>query len=88
MKVDRLAKVASTDGVMDEQVEVQQFLSINIPEVQQVDGKANQTTSIVSYLKDRILLEDKEVAWKLRIRSTKFILMDEVLLKEFSLNPT
>ena len=88
MKVDRLAKVASTDGVMDEQVEVQQFLSINIPEVQQVDGEANQTTSIVSYLRDRILPKDKEEAWKLRIKGTKFILMDEVLLKEFSLNPT
>lgn len=43
-------------------------------------------TTIVSYLRDGLLLEDKEEAWKLRIRATKFILMDKVLLKEFSLN--
>ena len=40
-EVDRLAKVASIDGVMDEQVEIQYFLSINILEVQHVDGEAN-----------------------------------------------
>lgn len=68
-------------------VEFIQVPSIDILEVQQVDGEANQTTAIVSYLRDELLLEDKEEAWKLRIQATEFILMDKVLLKEFSFNP-
>ena len=35
----------------------------------------------MSYLKDRVLLDDKEEARKLRVRATKFVLMDEVLYK-------
>lgn len=33
-EVDRLAKAASADGVMDEQVKIQYFSSIDIPKVQ------------------------------------------------------
>ena len=35
----------------------------------------------MSYLKDGVLLEDKEEARKLKVRSMKFFLMDEVLYK-------
>ena len=38
-------------------------------------------TSIVSYLKDGTLLEEKDKAKKLRVKSTKYVLMDEVLYK-------
>ena len=35
----------------------------------------------MSYLKDGLLLEDKEEARKLRVRAMRFVLMDEVLNK-------
>ena len=35
----------------------------------------------MSYLKDGLLLEDKEEARKLRVRAAKFVLMNEVLYK-------
>ena len=36
---------------------------------------------IVIYLKDERLLEDKDKAKKLRIRATKYVLIDKVLYK-------
>ena len=47
----------------------------------QIDRVANWTTPIISYLKDRLLHEDKEKARKLRVRIAKFVLMDKVLYK-------
>ena len=41
MKADSLAKTASTDGIINEQVRVQYIPSIDVPEVQQIDGEAN-----------------------------------------------
>ena len=38
-------------------------------------------TPIVSYLKDEKLLEGKDKARKLRVRSAKYVLMNEVLYK-------
>ena len=38
-------------------------------------------TLIVAYLKDGRLLEGKDEARKLRIKSAKYVLMDEVLYK-------
>ena len=38
-------------------------------------------TPIVSYLKDRRLLEKKDEARKLRVRSVRYVLMDKVLYK-------
>ena len=38
-------------------------------------------TSIVSYLKEGMLLEGRDKARKLRIKSAKYFLMDEVLYK-------
>ena len=35
----------------------------------------------MSYLKDRLLPEDKEEARKLRVRATRFIFMDKMLYK-------
>lgn len=69
------------DSVINEQVRVQYIPSIDVPKVQQIDGEANWTTPIISYLKDSILPEEKEEARKLRIRVAKFVLMDEVLYK-------
>ena len=41
MEADSLSKVASADGIMDEKVEVRYIPSVDILEVQQVDGEAN-----------------------------------------------
>lgn len=62
MEANSLAKATSADGIMNKQVRVQYIPSIDIPKLQQINGKANWTTSIVSYLKDSILPEDKEEA--------------------------
>lgn len=80
-EADSLARVASVDDLVDDQIKVQYISSIDIPEVQQIDGKANQTTPITSYLKDGIPPQDKEESWKLRVKAEKFVLMDEVLHK-------
>ena len=81
MDVDSLAKVASVDDLINDKIKIQYILSIDVPEVQQIDKEVNWTTLIVSYLKDGLLPEDKEEARKLRVRVAKFVLMDEALYK-------
>ena len=82
MEADSLTKATSVDGVINEQVRFQYIPSIDILEVQQIDGEANWTTPTISYLKDSILPKEKEVARRLRVKAAKFILMDEVLHKK------
>ena len=79
MEADVIAKAAPADEMVGDQVRVQYILSIDSPEVNQIDVVANWTTPIISYLKDRLLHEDKEKARKLRVRIAKFVLMDKVL---------
>ena len=81
MEVDILAKTTFADEKMSDQIKIQYIPSIDIPEVHQIEGESNCTTPIVFYLKDELLPEDKEEARKLRVRATRFILMDEVLYK-------
>ena len=81
MEADSLTKATSADGVINEQVRFQYIPSIDILEVQQIDGEANSTTPTISHLKDSILPKEKEVARRLRVKAAKFILMDEVLHK-------
>ena len=57
---------------MSDQIKIQSILSIDI---------LDRWSPIVSYLKDELLPEDKEEARKLRVRATKFVLMDNVLYK-------
>ena len=80
-KADILAKTTSLDEAIGDQVKVQYVLSIDVMEVNQIDGVANWTTPIVSYLKDGILPEDTEEVRKLKVRAAKFVLMDEALYK-------
>ena len=47
----------------------------------QIEGDENWMTPIVSYLKDGRLLEEKDEARKFRVKSARYILMDEVLYK-------
>ena len=81
MKTDTIAKEASTNESMDEFDEIQYIPSIDIPEVQQVESRGNWMTPIVSYLKDGRLLEEKDEAKKLRVRSARYVLMNEMLYK-------
>ena len=81
MEVDILAKAASTGRAMDEYDKVQYMPSINLPEIQQVEGEEDWMAPIVIYLKDDRLPEDKDEARRLRIKATKYVLTDEVLYK-------
>ena len=56
--------------------------SIDLLKVQQIKGEENWMTPIVTYLKDGRLLEKRDKATKLRIRSAKYVLIDEVLYKK------
>ena len=76
-----LAKEASATEPMDEFDEVQYVPSIDLPEVQQIEDRENWMTLIVSYLKDGKFPEGKDEARKLRVRTARYILMDEVLYK-------
>ena len=66
---------------MDEFDEIQYIARIDLPEVQQVESEGNWMTPIMSYLKDERLLEGKDEARKLRVRSARYVLMVEVLYK-------
>ena len=81
VEADTLAKEASATGAMDEFDEVQYVPSIDLLEVQQIENEENWMTPIVSYLKDEKLLEWKDKARKLRVRTARYFLMDEVLYK-------
>ena len=81
MEADVLVKVASVEGAMDEYDKVQYMPSINLPDVQQIEGEENWMTLIVVYLKDGMLPKDKDEARKLRIKAAKYVLIDEMLYK-------
>ena len=61
--------------------EVQYMPSIDLPKVQQIGGKENWMTPIVDHLKEGKLPQERDEAHKLRIKSAKYIIMDEVLYK-------
>ena len=74
-------KEASADGTVDESNKIQYMPSIDLPKVQQIEGEENWMTSIVTYLKDGRLPEERDEAKKLRIKSAKYVIIDEVLYK-------
>ncbi|XP_030945651.1 uncharacterized protein LOC115970120 [Quercus lobata] len=81
VEADTIAKEASANELMDESDEIQYMPSIDIPEVQQVENRGNWMTPIISYLKDEQLPEEKDEARKLRVRSARYLLLNEVLYK-------
>ena len=54
---------------------------IDSSEVQEIGSESNWTTTIASYLKDGVLLDEKETARKLKVRAARFILIKDVLYK-------
>ena len=81
VEADILAKEAFANQVVDELDVVQYMPSIDLPDMLQIEGDENWMTSVLSYLKDGRLLEEKDEARKLKVKSTRYILMDEVLHK-------
>ena len=81
IETDALAKAVSTEGLVDEYDEVQYIPSIDLLEVQQIEGEENWMIPMVAYLKEGRLLEERDEARKLGIRTTKYVLIDEVLYK-------
>ena len=81
IETDTLDKEASASEVMDEIDEIQYLPSIDFPKVHQIEGEENWMTPIVSYLKDGKLPEEKDKPRKLRVRSARYVLMNEVLYK-------
>ena len=81
MEANTLVKEASTNEAIDEFDEIQYMPRIDFLEVQQIESEENWMTPIVSYLKDGRLLEGKDAARKVRVRSTQYVLMDKVPYK-------
>ena len=81
MEVDALAKEASVNQPMDEFDEVQYIPSIDIPEVLQVQNEGNWMNPIILYLKDGNLPEGKDEARRLRVRSARYVLLNDALYK-------
>ena len=81
VEADTLAKEASVNKAMGEFDEIQYLPSIDFPEVQQIEGEENWMTPIISYLKDVKLPKGKDEAKKLKVKSARYLLMDEVLYK-------
>ena len=78
MEVDALAKEASANQPMDEFDEVQYLPNIDIPEVL---NEGNWMAPIISYLKYGTLPEGKDEARKLRVRSARYVLLNDALYK-------
>ena len=81
VETDTLAKEASVKELVDEFEEVQYMPSIDLPEVQQIGGEESWMTPIIDYLKEGKLPQGRDEAHKLRIKSARYVLMDEVLYK-------
>ena len=81
MEADALAKEASANQPTDEFDEVQYLPSVDIPEVLQVQNEGSWMAPIISYLKDGILPEGKDEARRLRVRSARYALLNDVLYK-------
>ncbi|XP_030955724.1 uncharacterized protein LOC115977839 [Quercus lobata] len=81
VEADTLAKEASANEALNDIDGVYYMPSIDLPELMQIEGEGNWMTPIVSYLKDGRLPEEKDEARKLKVKSTRYVLMDEVLYK-------
>ena len=81
VEVDTLAKEASANEVINEFDEIQYMPSIDQLEMLHIEGEEYWMTPIVSYLKDEKLPKRKDKARKLKVKSDRYILIDEMLYK-------
>uniref|UniRef100_A0A2N9J8F1 Uncharacterized protein n=2 Tax=Fagus sylvatica TaxID=28930 RepID=A0A2N9J8F1_FAGSY len=83
---DALAKLASSDEATDQYIEVQHSPSHLEEELSPINVSNSWMTPIVNYLEDETLPSDPVEARKLKVRSTRFVLIQGVLYKRgFSL---
>ena len=54
---------------------------IDSSNVQEIGSESNWTITIASYLKDGVLLDEKEAARKVKVRAARFVLIKDVLYK-------
>uniref|UniRef100_A0A2N9FX15 Uncharacterized protein n=1 Tax=Fagus sylvatica TaxID=28930 RepID=A0A2N9FX15_FAGSY len=85
-EADALAKLASSDEATDQYIEVQHSPSHLEEELSPINVSNSWMTPIVNYLEDETLPSDPVEARKLKVRSTRFVLIQGVLYKRgFSL---
>ena len=83
-QANRLARAASAEHMITHGNVlsfVQHFPLIDSDGVQKIGSKSNWTTTIALYLKDGVLLEEKEAARKLKVWAARFVLIKGVLYK-------
>ena len=83
-QADRLAKAASAKHMITHG-NVLSFVQlspvIDSDDVHEIGSESNWTTPIASYLKNGVLPDEKEVARKLKVQATRFVLIKDVLYK-------
>ena len=85
-EADALAKLASFDEATNQHIKVQYSPSHMEEEVNPIDISNSWMTPITNYLKEETLPSDPVEARKLKIRSIRFVLIQDVLYKRgFSL---
>uniref|UniRef100_A0A2N9F391 Integrase catalytic domain-containing protein n=1 Tax=Fagus sylvatica TaxID=28930 RepID=A0A2N9F391_FAGSY len=85
-EADALAKLASSDEATDQYIEVQHSPSHLEEELSPINVSNSWMTPIVNYLEDETLPSDPVEARKLKVRCTRFVLIQGILYKRgFSL---
>ena len=80
--VDRLAKVVSAEFmIISKQVLLFMIISDNGAIVQKINSEENWTTPLIAYMRSGILLDGKDAARKLKVQSSRFVLIRDVLYK-------
>ena len=54
---------------------------IDSDDIQEIGSESKWTTPLVSYLKNGVLPDEKEVARKLKVQAARFVLIKDVLYK-------
>ena len=83
-QADRLAKATSAENMITPYKVlsfVQFSLLIDPINMQEIGSESNWITPLVSYLKNDMLLDDKEAARKLKVQAVRFVLIKDVLYK-------
>ena len=83
-QADRLAKAASVEHMITPGniLSFVQFSPlIDSDDIQEISSESNWTTPLVSYLKNGVLPDEKEVAKKLKVQVARFVLIKDVLYK-------
>jgi hypothetical protein len=83
--IDQLAKSASS-AELDDKIEIVRQLSLQAAEVNPINIKTSWMTPIISYLQGGILPSDRHEARRLKVRASRFIILQGILYKKgFSL---